>query len=66
MTEWLFRCGVRLAWWFIPSDWAFFAADSFERSIYEAVRRADYDLDRLLEKRHWNRIRGLGQKGTRP
>lgn len=65
MSEWWFRCCVRWAWFFIPSDWAFFAADSFERSVYEAVRRAEIDLDQLLMARHWKRISGLSKKGTR-
>jgi len=61
----MLRLLIELAWWIVPGDWVWMAADSLEYSIYESIRRAWIDLDRLGESRRRTRIEALRDKGTR-
>lgn len=63
----LFRWCVWWAWALVPRDWCWFALDSLERGIYDAIRRAAIDMDRIVEKRrlNWERIDSLKDQGTK-
>ena len=66
MRRRLSRFLTSLAWWATPSDWVWFALGSFERGIYENLRRAEIDHHQLAEKLRigWDRIEALKSEGT--
>lgn len=66
MRRKLSRFLTTLAWMATPSDWVFFGLGTFERAIYEALRRADIDHDRLAQRLRWDRIDALATKGNPP
>jgi hypothetical protein len=66
MRRILSRILIELAWLVTPSDWVWLPGDSFERNIYEAVRKASIDHEQLAKRLMWDRVRILSARsGTK-
>jgi hypothetical protein len=58
------RFFAAFAWLCIPRDWVFYKDSSLERSVYDALQRAEVDLDRLYRAGDLKRVEDCRTRGT--